>query len=120
MGIEVGGGQVLYSQYLGNVCLSVLVAGKVSNFSLSNVLYLPGWNNVNLLSWRMINLIGNAYLCGENKTLDIKLKTDNATIVRADLSIHVYSFESTISFGTAYKSSVQFWYEALGHSSPRS
>ena len=48
VGIEVSGGQVLYSQYKGNVYLSVLVVGKVSNFSLSDVLYLPGWNNVNL------------------------------------------------------------------------
>ena len=100
--------------------MSVLVTGKVSNFSLSDVLYLPGWNNVNLLSWRMIDLIGNAYLCGENKTLDIQLKTDNSTIVRAELGIHVYSFESAMGFGTAYKSSVQFWHEALRHSSPRS
>ena len=81
VGIEVGGGQVLYSQYKGNVCLSVLVAGKVSNFSLSDVLYLPGWNNMNFLSWRMIDLIGNTYLRGENKTLDIKLKTDTSIII---------------------------------------
>ena len=56
----------------------------------------------------------------ENKTLNIKLKTDNSTIVQAELGVHVYSFESTVGFRTAYKSSVQFWYEALGHSSPRS
>jgi len=68
----------------------------------------------------MIDLIGNSYLHGENKTLDIKLKTDNSTIVRADLNAHVYSFESAVGFGTAYKSSIQFWHEALGHSSPRS
>ena len=85
-----------------------MVAGKVSNFSLSDVLYLPGWNNVNLLSWRMIDLIGNAYLRGENKTLDIKLNTDNSTIVQAELGAHVYSFKSAVGFGTAYKSSVQF------------
>ena len=102
MGIEVGVGQVLYSQYKGNVCLSVLVAGKVSNFSLSDVLYLAGWNNVNLLSWRMIDLIGNVYLHRENKTLAIKLKTDNSTIVQAELGAYVYSFESTFGFGTTY------------------
>jgi len=68
----------------------------------------------------MIDLIGNVYLRGEIKTLDIKLKTDNSTIGRADLNAHVYSFESAVGFGTAYKSSIQFWHEALGHSSPRS
>ena len=68
----------------------------------------------------MINLIGNAYVHRENKTLDIKLKTDNSTIVRADLSIYINSFKSAIGFGTAYKSFVQFWHKALGHSSPRS
>jgi len=81
IGIEVGSGQVLYLQYKGNVCLSVLVVEKISNFSLSDVLYLSSWNNMNLLSWSIINLIGNAYLCGENKTLNIKLKIDNSTIV---------------------------------------
>ena len=85
MGMEVSGSQVLYLQYKGNVCLSVLVARKVSNFLLSNILYLPGWNNMNLLSWRIIDLIGNAYLYSENKTLDIKLKTDNSIIVWANL-----------------------------------
>ena len=68
----------------------------------------------------MIDLIGNAYVHRENKTLDIKLKTDNSTIVQADLGVHIYSFESAISFGTAYKSSVQIWQEALGHLLPRS
>ena len=83
-------------------------------------MYLPSWNNINLLSWRMIDLIGNAYLYEENKTLDIKLKTDNSTIVQVELGTHVYSFESAVGFGTAYKPSVQFWHEALGYSSPRS
>ena len=68
----------------------------------------------------MIDLIGNAYLRRENKTLDIKLKTNNSTIVQAELGVHVYSFESTIGFESAYKFFVQFWHEALGHSSPRS
>jgi len=68
----------------------------------------------------MIDLIENIYLYGENKTLDIKLKTDNSTIVWADLSVYVYSFESVVGFGTTYKSSIQFWYEAPGHSLPRS
>ena len=68
----------------------------------------------------MINLIGNAYLHRENKTLNIKLKIDNFTIVRADLGIHIYSFKSAVGFRTSYKSSIQFWYEALRYSSPRS
>jgi len=54
----------------------------------------------------MINLIKNVYLYIENKTLDIKLKTDNSTIVRADLSMYIYSFESAVDFRSAYKSSV--------------
>ena len=56
----------------------------------------------------MIDLIGNVYIHGENKTLDIKLKTDNSTIVQANTGIYVYLFESAISFITAYKSSIQF------------
>jgi len=68
----------------------------------------------------MIDLIGNAYLYGENKTLDIKLKTVDSTIVQADFGAHINSFESAVGFRTAYKSSVQFWHKALGHTSPRS
>ena len=41
VGIEVGGGQVLYSKYKGNVCLSVEIAEKESMCTLSDVLYLP-------------------------------------------------------------------------------
>ena len=50
----------------------------------------------------MIDLIGNANLCRENKTLDIKLKTDDSTIVWAELRAYVYSFDSAIGFGTTY------------------
>ena len=46
----------------------------------------------------MINRIGNTYLYRENKTLNIKLKTDNSIIVQADLSIYIYSFESAVGF----------------------
>ena len=43
MGIEVGGGQVLYSQYKGNVCLSVLVTGKFRiSFYLMFCIYVVG------------------------------------------------------------------------------
>ena len=63
---------------------------------------------MNLLSWRIIDLIENIYLYRENKTLNIQLKTENSTIIRGDFSTHIYSFESDVSFGTTYESSVQF------------
>jgi len=50
MEIKVGVSLVLYLQYKGNIYLAILVTRKVSNFSLSDILYLPGWNNVNLIS----------------------------------------------------------------------
>ena len=50
MGITVGGGTVLFSTYKGTVHLTIEIAGTMSSISLTDVLYLPDWNEMNLVS----------------------------------------------------------------------
>ena len=119
MGITVGGGRVLYSTYKGTVRLTVDIAGIMSNISLTDVLYLPDWNETNLVSWKQIDEKGKYYLHGENGTLDVTRKTDNKVVLRSTSTTSLYYFQSITQPGEVYISAVQFWHEALGHSSPQ-
>jgi hypothetical protein len=119
VGITVGGGKVLYSTHAGTVRLTVEIAGILSNVSLTDVLYLPDWNVANLVSWKQIDQKGKFYLYGEKGTLDVRRKTDNTTILHSTSSTSLYTFQSVTQHGEVYLSAVQFWHEALGHSSPQ-
>src|SRR5258706_5335584 len=118
--IKVGGGQIFQSSYSGLVRLSMVVSGIKLSFVLHDVLYMYNWNEANLLSWRKLDLLSEFYLLGQDGTLEVKFKKDHSTILRSTLGVHVYTLESRISKGQVYVSAVQFWHEALGHSSPRS
>src|SRR5258705_6190133 len=96
------------------------VSGIELCFVLHDVLYIYNWNEANLLSWRKLDLLGEFYLLGQDGTLEVKLKKDHSTILRSTFGVHVYTLEFQISKGQVYVSAVQFWHEAIGHSSPKS
>src|SRR6185503_18954422 len=119
MEITVGGGKVLYSTHKGTVRLTVDIAGILSSISLTDVLYLPNWNETNLVSWKQIDQKGKYYLYGENGTLDVKSKSNDKIVLRSTSTISLYYFQLVTQPSEVYISAVQFWHEALGHSSPQ-
>jgi hypothetical protein len=121
IGIKVGSGTVMKSSYRGTVRLVVGVDNKDISLSLSNVLYLPEWKESNLVSWSKIAALKKCYLYGEDNRLEVRMKSDNKVIIRASHlgSSSIYSFTASAVHGSAYISTVQFWHEAFGHTTPR-
>ena len=48
----------MHATHQGNVSLDLEVAGSVISVTLSDVLYVPDWNQACLISWRKIDELG--------------------------------------------------------------
>jgi hypothetical protein len=107
---------VLFSTHRGMVKLLIDVDNHVSSVTLSDVLYIPDWNNESLISWSSIDSLGISYLCAKNHIVEVRLQTNHRVTIRAVLTDGVYRLSTATSIGKAYLSSVQFWHAALGHS----
>jgi hypothetical protein len=120
IGIKVGGGQVLFSTHRGTIQLGSFIDGHIIPVTLYDVLYLPEWNmGDNLISWSKIDSKGTAYLNSSSGVSEIRMKNNHQTVLRAHLKDGIYHLDVSTILGHAYISSVQFWHEALGHSSPQ-
>ena len=102
IGIGVGSGTVMKSSHRGTVRLVHGVDGKDVQVSLSNVLYIPEWKESNLISWREICKTKRCYLYGDDDSLEVRLKADNSTILRAALlegRSKIYSLYASVVLG---------------------
>jgi hypothetical protein len=99
--------------------LKSFVDGRVIPVTLFDVSYIPEWNmGENLVSWSTIDTKGTAYLHSTNGVSNIRMKNNDQTVLRALLKDGIYHLDVSTIYGKAYVSTVQFWHEALGHSSP--
>ena len=71
--IKVGGGRVPHATYKGTVRL--VVEGTGILFSLSDVLFIPGWSETSLISWRKI--APKCRMTGEDDWISVSLKNGN-------------------------------------------
>jgi hypothetical protein len=119
LGIKVGGEQVLYSMHKGTVMLNPFVDCHVIPVTLFDVLFIPEWNmGENLVCLSTIDAKGTAYLYSTNGVSNIRMKNNDQIVLRALLKDDIYHLDVSTIYGKAYVSIVQFWHEALGHSSP--
>jgi hypothetical protein len=110
---------VLYSIHKGNAILKSFVDSRVISVTLYDVLYIPEWNmGENLVSWSTIDAKETAYLHSTKGVSHIRMKNNDQTVLRALLKDGIYYLDVSTIYGKAYISTVQFWYEALGHLSP--
>ena len=66
-----------------------IVDGVSSSILLLDVLYVPDWNEINLVSWSKIDKLNKYYLVGRNRTLTI-YANDNKPLITAPLSQQIY------------------------------
>ncbi|MHB8545134.1 MAG: DDE-type integrase/transposase/recombinase, partial [Leptospirales bacterium] len=119
VGLTVGGGRVMHATHQGNVSLDVEVSGSVISVTLSDVLYVPDWNEACLISWRKIDELGNFRMIGESGVIDIIRKVDNAIVFSATLQHGSYQVNPIVRHGKIYIAATDFWHQALGHTSTR-
>jgi hypothetical protein len=111
---------VPFFTHRGTVQLKSFIDGHIIPIALYNVLVLPEWNmGDNLISWSKIDSKKTTYLNSSSSVSEICMKNNNQTVLRAHLKDGIYHLDVSTILGHAYISSVQFWHEALGHSSPQ-
>jgi len=92
-------------------------AGGFTSFSLSNVLYIPDWSSCSLISWRQI--AGKCRMVGGDDWILVNLKNGTRLFSARSIGTNLYELPTLVNRGKAYSSTVQFWHEALAHSSPQ-
>ena len=96
---------------------------QVVPLSQCNVLYIPAWSCTSLVSWRYI--ASKCRMVGEDDWTNISLKNGTHLFTARCTGPNLYELPAQVkcqidAHGQAHAhASVQFWYEALGHSSPK-
>ena len=114
----MGGGSALYSTHKGIVRLEVLVNELVEMVTLLDVLFVPGWKSVSLISWRQIAVKKMYSLGAQDNWMGIFCLKTHKAILNLELNSGLYQLSQPTDM--AYKASFKFWHSALGHSHPRS
>ena len=84
--IKVGGGRVPHATYKGTVRL--VVEGTGILFSLSDVLFIPGWSETSLISWRKI--APKCRMTGEDDWISVSLKNENPLFSARSIGPNLY------------------------------
>ena len=62
--LTVGGVACLHATHMRSVQLDLEIGGSVLSVTLSDVLYVPDWNEACLISWRKIDMLGRFRMVG--------------------------------------------------------
>jgi len=119
VGLTVGGGRVMHAMHQGNVVLSLEVPTGVLSLTLIDVLYMPDWNEVCLISWRKFDETGLVYIFGKDGIISVKMNSDDSVVLQATLEHGAYQVFPIIQHGQIYITGTDFWYQALGHNFTR-
>ena len=76
VGLTVGGGACLHATHMGSVQLDIEIGGSVLSVTLSDVLYVPDWNEASLISWRKIDMLGRFRMVGEDGIITVQRKSN--------------------------------------------
>jgi len=119
VGLTVGGGTIMHATHRGNVWLDIEVSGYVISITLTDVLYVPDWNEACLISWRKIDDLRMFRMIGENGIIEVREKSDNSVVISAALEHGSYQVYPIVKHGKIYSASIEYWHKALGHTSTR-
>jgi hypothetical protein len=73
---------------------------------LSDVLYIPDWNNESLISWSLIDSLRTSYFYAKNHIVEVRLQTNYRVTIKAVLTAGIYRLSTATSIGKAYILSV--------------
>ena len=85
VGLAVGGIACLHATHMGSVQLDMQIGGCVLSVTLSDVLYVPDWNEACLISWRKIDMLGRFRMVGEDGMITIQRICDLSPVFIAEL-----------------------------------
>ena len=95
------------------------IGGSVLSVTLSDVLYVPDWNEACLISWRKIDMLARFRMVGEDGIITHQRKCDHSAVFIAELMHGWYQVLPLACHNKIYTAATDFWHQALGHSSTR-
>ena len=96
-----------------------MIDGSVLSVTLSDVFYVPDWNEACLISWRKIDMLGRFRMVGEDGLITVQRKSDHSPLVIAELMHGCHQVLPLAYHNKIYNAATDFGHEALGHSSTR-
>ena len=90
VGLMVGGGACLHATHMRSVQLDTEIGGSVLSVTLSDVLYVPDWNEACLISWRKIDMLGCFRMVGEDCIITVQPKSDHSPVFIAEIMHECY------------------------------
>jgi len=117
VGLTVGSGRIMHATHRGNVWLDIEVSGHVISITLTNVLFLPDWNEACLISWRKIDDLRMFRMIAEDGI--IQKKSDNSVVISAALEHGSFQVYLIVKDGKIYSALIEYWHKALGHTYTR-
>ena len=90
VGLTVGGGTCLDATHGGSVQLDMEIGDSVLSVTLSDVLYVPHWNEACLISWTKIDVLGRFQIVGEDGIITVQRKSDHSTVFIAEFKYGCY------------------------------
>ena len=95
------------------------IGGSVLSGTLSDVLYVPDWNEACLISCRKIDMLGRFRMVGEDGVITVECKSDHCPVFIAELMHGCYQVQPLARHNKIYTAATDFWHQALQHSSTR-
>jgi len=117
VGLTVGSGRIMHAMHRGNLWLDIEVSGHIISITLTNVLYVPDWNEACLISLRKIDEIRMFRMIREDGVIEVRKKSDNSVVISAALEHGSYQVYRIMKHGKIYSASIEYWHKALGHTS---
>ena len=119
VGLTVGGGAFLQATHMGSGQLDMEIGGSVLSVTLSDVLYVPDWNEHRLISWRKIDMLCRFRMLDEDGIIPVQRKSDHSAVFIAELMHGYYQVLPLARYYKIYTAATDFWHKALGPSSIR-
>ena len=119
VGLTVGGGASLHATHMGSVQLDIEIGGSVLFVTLSDVLYVPDWNEAYLISWRKIDMLGHFRMVVEDGIITVERKCDHSPLFIPKIIHRCYQVLPLVRHNKIHTAATDFWHPALGHSSTR-
>ena len=95
------------------------IAGSVLSVTVSDVVYVPVWNEACLIFWRQIDMLACFRMVGVDGIITVQSKSNPYPISIAELMHGCYQVLHLARYNKIYIVATDFWHQAVGHSSTR-